>query len=327
MYSLSLAAMEEASRLGSRDADLEHLLLALATSEQEAGQVLRGAGVSLERTRGAIADQHAEQLEALGVAIDRLEPGPIVFHETGGYEWTDRAQLVFRRSNSRGADGSATAVLRELLAEPSGLVSGILSRMGVSEGEILARLDSASRIPSFGGGRKGSRDVLQQTASSFVPAPMGDVWALLVDPERMQEWDDLLGRVALPESLRGRAPGVGDSWEGMAATHAPDGRPIKIRPMLRRSRIELIACEEPHLISWRLSYPDEPRANSRRVTIGLAPSAGGTQLATTFAWEPTRRRRMNLLRFVLRPAARFAIWLQVSRVGSGISRVFRSGSA
>ncbi len=36
-YSLSITAMEEASRVGQREADIDHLFLALTVSEQTAG--------------------------------------------------------------------------------------------------------------------------------------------------------------------------------------------------------------------------------------------------------------------------------------------------
>src|SRR5690606_41760640 len=82
MQTLSLAAMEEASREGRREADIEHLLLALTLNEQTAGQVLRRKGVTLEAVRTAVAAQHARQLSSLGVTTDAGQPGRIGFHET-----------------------------------------------------------------------------------------------------------------------------------------------------------------------------------------------------------------------------------------------------
>ena len=205
MYGLSVAGMEEASRLGLRDTDVDHLFLALVTSEQAAGQVLRGAGITLAAAREAVAAQHAEQLRALGVDHEPPAPGPIVFHETGGYEWTDRAQEVFKRSGSKGNDGGSIAVLRALLDEPSGLIEAVLSRLGVSGGELLARADAAERIPAFGGVSRPSRAPLSRSTTAFVPAPVGDVWELLADPRRMPEWDLMLGVVDVPGGA-GRVP-------------------------------------------------------------------------------------------------------------------------
>src|SRR5690606_16041423 len=58
MQTLSVAGMEEASRDGRREGDLEHVLLALVLSEQSAGQVLRGLGITLDAARLAVREQH-----------------------------------------------------------------------------------------------------------------------------------------------------------------------------------------------------------------------------------------------------------------------------
>ena len=54
MHTLSLAAMEEASRLGVHDADIDHLLLALTLDADTGGQVLRRAGIRLDTARAAV---------------------------------------------------------------------------------------------------------------------------------------------------------------------------------------------------------------------------------------------------------------------------------
>ncbi|KUF08156.1 SRPBCC domain-containing protein [Leucobacter sp. G161] len=329
MHTLSLAGMEEASRLGLRNADLEHLLLALTMSEHDAGKVLRGSGVTLEATRAAVAEQHAEQLRALGVDHEPPPPGPIVFHETGGYEWTERALEVWKRASKNGLSGDASAVLRALLEEPSGLISAVLERLQVGPEELLARLDSAERIPAFKDAPKQTPGRYSRSLESFVPASVESVWALLADPARMPEWDPLVGAVDLPAELAGRGLRVGDTWEADAVTHFPDGKPNRQPPERRRTRIELLAFDEFELVSWRLSFPDAPALNSRRITVALEPAAGGTQLGVIFEWVPTSERRRvpivrQLQRFLLGPATRFAVWMQASQVSGGISRVFRS---
>ena len=55
-HTLSLAAMEEASRYGTRDAGIEHLLLALTLDADLGGQVLRSLGLGLDRVRAAYRD-------------------------------------------------------------------------------------------------------------------------------------------------------------------------------------------------------------------------------------------------------------------------------
>ncbi len=52
--SLSLAAMEEASRRGLRTADLDNLFLALVLDDQSAGRALRNFGVTITSVRAAV---------------------------------------------------------------------------------------------------------------------------------------------------------------------------------------------------------------------------------------------------------------------------------
>ena len=83
---LSLTALEEASRQGLREADIEHLFLALVLSDQVAGRVLREMGIGIDDARRAVREQHDAQLASLGVRAVLPDPGRIVFHETDGYE-------------------------------------------------------------------------------------------------------------------------------------------------------------------------------------------------------------------------------------------------
>lgn len=321
-HTLSLAAMEEASRQGIRDADIEHLFLALVINEQIAGQVLRSLRITLDATRDAVVAQHAAQLETLGIVADPPSPGRIVFHETDGYDWTNRAVEVIKRAGSGGNNGDSAAVLRALLAEPSGMIEAVLQRLGVARGEVIARLDEAERIPAHDSPQLRTTGHLSGAGTAFVPAPVEDVWALLASPERMPEWDPTFGHVKRDDAEI--PPRPGDTWAGRTRTHRPDGKPFKTREGLQRQRIELLAKEERSLIAWRFTYPDEPRANSRHLTIALEPAAGGTQLGITFAWElnPARRRR-PFPGFIVKPLYRFAIWMQLTQIGSSIGRVFR----
>ncbi|MFT4280831.1 Clp protease N-terminal domain-containing protein [Microbacterium sp.] len=154
--SLSLVAMEEASRLGVREADIEHLLLALVLNDQNAGRALRSLGVDIEAARQAVAEQHDTHLASLGIDAEFPAPGRIVFHETDGYQWRKRASDLLARSAGKGRDGDAGAVLRELLIEPSGLIVDILERLGVTPQRVREELD---RRPSrrVSGGRRSAR--------------------------------------------------------------------------------------------------------------------------------------------------------------------------
>lgn len=333
MHTLSMTAMEEASRLGARDTDIDHLFIALVASEQTAGQVLRGLGVTLAAARQAVADQHAEHLLGLGIDGAAQQPGPIVFNETSGYEWTRRASDVLNHLSAKTSDGSASAVLAALIDEPSGFIADVLARLDVEPRDVRERLEEAARIPDFGGEHAGvgpgarTPRALTRAVTGFVPASPNAVWALLTDPERMPEWEEMLESVdpasITPSPGSGAALAAGATWEGRGRTHAPDGKPLRARPSLNRISFELIEACEPTRIAWRLGFPDEPSANTRLLELELEHAAGGTTLRARITWE-RRRERRTLQGWALRPVSRMLLWLQATKIAGGISRVFRS---
>jgi uncharacterized protein YndB with AHSA1/START domain len=318
---LSLTAMEEASRRGQREADIDHLFLALVINDQVAGQVLRGIGITLDAARAAVAAQHSAQLESIGITAEIPDAERIVFHETGGYEWSRRALDIFKRATDDGRNGDAAAVLRELVAEPSGMIEHLLRRLGTSPAEVLARLDETRQIPAHSP-RAAASGALSGFAETFVPAPVQEVWAMLANPSRMPEWEPGTGSVEPADNTA--RPRLGDTWVSHARTHRPDGKPLKIKPEFQRRQVELLEADEGSLIAWRFSYPAAARANSRYIRINLDPAAGGTQLGVTLAWErsPERRHR-HPLGPLARPWHRFAIWMHLAQVGGSISRAFR----
>lgn len=320
-HTLSLAAMEEASRTGERTAGVDHLLLALVVSEQAAGQVLRSFGITLDTAREAVAAQHAAQLAALGITAAAPPSGRITFHETGDYRWGEQALDILTKASKGSRQGDASAVLRELIAEPSGFVEAVLRRLGAEVDEVRTRLAGAEQLPGLPHAGI-TPAVLTGSAESFVPAPPEHVWALLDDPARFAEWEPGTASVEdVPERVC-----VGSSWRALTRTERPDGKPLRVNPHYRASLVELTAREPLHLIEWRFSWPDAPRSNTKRIRIALEQAAGGTQLRTSLAWERnlergTRIRR--LLQPLLRPVHRFVIWMQLTQLGAGISRAFR----
>lgn len=315
MHTLSLASMEEASRFGVRDADIDHLLLALTFDPDTGGQILRGMGVSLDAARAAVADQHAAQLELVGIASDADNPGRIVFHETSGYEWTDRALAVWNAASSGGRRGDSAAVLRALLDEPSGLIAEILSRLDVDREALIIRLDEMQWLTLARQSTTG-RDELSGTRSIFVPAPIDDVWALLSSSARIPEWEPAVGTID-PAAAAG-------PWEAEATTRTPDGRPIAVKDGFRRMRIERVESEEPTHVRWRFSYPDAVRSSARQIAFDLEHAAGGMQLRATLTWEfPPRHGSRRVLRPLFRPLLRLLVYIQLTQIASGVTRAFR----
>ena len=154
-YGLSMAASEEASRFSAHEIDVEHVLLALVIDDGTAGQVLRAMGIRLDAARDAVASQHRDQLASLGIAAEMPEEARIRFPQQGASDWSDRALKLLTDAGSRGKSGDTTAVLRELLVEPSGTAEGILTRLGRAPAAIAERLDdaegSARAMPAYRG--------------------------------------------------------------------------------------------------------------------------------------------------------------------------------
>lgn len=317
---MSLAAMEEASRFGLRTADIEHMLLALTLNEETAGQVLRSLGVTLEPTRNAVAAHHREQLATLGIVAQAPEQGSIVFHETGGYEWSERALLLITRAGGGTLQGDSSAVLRELVSEPSGTVAAVLQQLNTSPDAVLSALDEAERYPDHAPARRINPRTLSGQTVTFVAAPVEQVWALLSNPMRIPDWDQNVARVECTDPTAA----VGESWIAHTRTEHAGGKTAKVRPEFMRSEVQLLTREELQTLEFRYRYPDAPKANTRRIRIDIEPVAGGTQLSLLFAWERSANRRLRPLRaFALRPAYRFIIWMQLLTLSSGISRAFR----
>ncbi|MFJ4998829.1 Clp protease N-terminal domain-containing protein [Microbacterium sp. NPDC088619] len=317
--SLSLAAMEEASRLGLRTPDIEHLFLALVINDQAAGRALRDVGIDLGTARSAVEAQHAAQLASLGIEASFPEAGRIVFHETDGYEWSKRASDLIARSAEKDNAGDAAAVLRELVAEPSGLIAVILERLGTSPDALLEQLDAvdssrratAPATPAVSGRISGSTE-------TFVPAPIEQVWDYLAEPTNVPQWQMSVGSIEHAE----QDAAAGAVWTGLARERRPDGKLVKVKPEFRRRRIELVAAHRPDTLAWSFAYPDAPRSNGTLAEFTLAPTNGGTQVSITTSWSrrPGWRRVVGL---PLRPIQKFIVWITLFQIGGAISRAFR----
>ncbi|KAA9149257.1 Clp protease [Microbacterium lushaniae] len=317
--SLSLAAMEEASRLGLRTADIEHLFLALVINDQSAGRALRSMGIDLESARRAVEEQRQGQLASLGIQASFPEAGRIVFHETDGYAWSKRASDLIARSGGKDKAGDAAAVLRELVAEPSGVIADLLDRLGTAPDALLEHLDRFDS-PGEKTARAAAkvRGRVSGSAETFVPAPIQEVWEFLADPTHLPEWEMSVG--SIDHSGQDATPGM--VWHGHAPTRHPDGKRAKTRPRFRRRSIELVAAHRPEKIAWRLAHPDAPESSSVLTEFALATTPGGTQVTITTAWS-RRRGWRRLAGLPLRPLQKFLVWITLFQTGSAISRRFR----
>lgn len=317
--SLSLAAMEEASRAGLRVADLEHLFLALVISDQRAGGSLRSMGIDIDGARRAVEEAHAAQLASLGIEASFPEAGRIVFHETDGYDWSKRAYDLIARSVDKDKNGDAAAVLRELVSEPSGLIANILERLGTTPQAVLEHLDrfdaAAERTATRPAKVKGR---VSGSIETFVPAPIDGVWQFLVDPERIPDWEMSVG--SIDHAVQGFTPGM--VWQGLAPESRPDGKPVNVKPRFRRRSIELVTAHQPERIAWSFTYPDAPESSAILTEFILVNTTGGTQVQISKSWSrrPGWRR---LVALPLRPLQKFIVWITLFQTGGAVSRAFR----
>lgn len=317
--SLSLAAMEEASRLGLREADIEHLFLALVINDQSAGRALRSMGIELDAARRAVEEQHEAQLASLGIEASFPEAGRIVFHETDGYEWSARALDLIAKSSGKDKTGNAAAVLRELVAEPSGLIAEILGRLSTTPDALLKQLDqfdSPGEKPAPA--RAKVKGQVSASTETFVPAPIEEVWEFLADPARIPTWEMSIGSI----DHAGHDATLGMVWQGLAPTVHPDGKPAKVKAQFRRRSIARVAAHRSDTIAWSFAYPDASQSISFLTEFALVSTTGGTQIQIRSSWS-RRPGWRKLVALPLRPIQKFVMWITLFQTGSAISRAFR----
>lgn len=316
---LTLTAMEEASRRGLHEADLEDLFLALVLSEQAAGQALRRTGITIISARQAVSDYQRKQIASLGITADIPKSGRIVFHETRDYEWSKRARDIIGRAGEKGQTADAAAVLRELLNEPSGALIELLHELGETPAHVLEEL-ARVEASDDAGKKSATRRPGEMTAATqvFTPADITEVWSLLSDPTRIQEWEPAIGAVEASELT----PSSDATWTASARTTRPDGKPIKVSRKFRRVTVQMVEAVELSRVVWGFTYPDAPGSRPVRIEVDLSPATGGTDVAIVLSWRK-RNGVKSLLCAPLVPLHRFLLWTKLSQISSTISRTFR----
>ncbi len=320
---LAITAVEEASRFGVRDVDLEHVFLALAISERPAGHLLRDMGVTLDDARDAVADYHREQLATLGIDASLPGDGTIRFHEEGAYDYTERAMRVMSQSGGWQRAADSLEVLRSLVTEPTGSIGAVLTHLGTSADEIIARIDRTERddesdVRQRDSGAASPQPPLSRTHSAFIPAPVEAVRGLVSDAERLPEWEMNLASVT-PQD---------DVWMGETRTVAPDGKRLKVADRHRRQHVQLVESGDSRVV-WRMRMIDDPRANARVIEVDFEPATNGTRVTVRFSWQRTSPVRAwirpfaAVARVLLRPVRRVVLWVQVTALTDGISRALR----
>lgn len=318
---LMLAAIDEASRRGRRDADIEHLFLGIITSNYPPGHALRRTGVTLIQARQSVDDQHAHQLQLVGVNTGLPEPGRTTAQESTGHQLTRRAQEILNPASSDEITYTSE-VLRRLLKEPSGFISEVLLRLQITEEQLLSELEKSAEetSPEI---LSAERGVLEGKSTIFVPASARQIWDLVSAAERMPEWDQALEAVK---------PLVDDeeTWEAQPREELPNGTPIKTKPNNRRQLIRRVTARKPEMVLWTLTFPDAPKSNVLQRAITLTEVEEGTQLEASVRWiQPTKSLSIfsRIARAAIgrpaRPVMRYFVRMQAAEIARGISRRFQ----
>ncbi|ACZ22425.1 polyketide cyclase / dehydrase family protein [Sanguibacter keddieii DSM 10542] len=309
---LSVAAKEEAQRVGRTEIDLEHLLVALAVVGGPSSDVLRGAGLSVRTLRDAAVRVHERRIAGLGITAARVDPGPIPDPSLGDVGWSRPADAAFRALD--GLDVDDRAILVALLDEPSGHVLEVLAEGGVDAGALRSRLDAAPRphreVSTDDG--PGWRSV---GVSGFVEARPEQVWSLVSDPARRLEWDKTFYSSYV----------VGD--DGVARARAevrrPDGTEQRHRPQVLATEHREVERVEGSAVEWEITWPDLPAGRMRqRFRVELEPDGDSTRLRLTQRWSRGRGLRGAVQRALL-PVQRFLFRQQLLAKAASVSRVLR----
>lgn len=301
---VAITAAEEAQRFGHPAVDVEHVFLALLVSETDAGRMLRDRGLGLHGARRAVQTEHAHRLAALGILDVQVPPGSIPTRGVGDIDWNERTLTLFSHS---GGDGTGKSLLRSLVADPGGFVAAVLERLGVDPATVLDAAADGHAASAGGGSRTERAGAGPVTYDAFIPAPIEQVWTLLEDPERRTEWDTAIG------SVTSAGPG---RWTGQAPEELPGTRRRRVPQRARTRSITLVAREEYRLLEWDITFPHTRRRRTERLRVDLSDQPGGTRLHLVLHRPPHT--------FSIRPVARFLAAGELTRIATGVSRIFRT---
>ncbi len=136
-----VTATEEAYRAGHAELDLDHLLVALTAVGGPAGEVLRSLGATVDRTRAAVAQVHADRLARAGVPAPAAQPRDLP-RGGGGLPWSPRADRVLTAGRWEMPSADDRPILRALVRDPSGFVAEALAVLDLDPDRVVAAADA-----------------------------------------------------------------------------------------------------------------------------------------------------------------------------------------
>lgn len=280
---LSAQAIAEATRLGKQTADIEHLFLALTLTDGNAGQAMRSLGIDIATARAAVC------------AIDTsVTEAPAAFPEERS-TLSDRATQLVQQATSAKTTNFGVLLLTELLTEPSGTISALLTRLETTPEQLQAKLSEFSPT---------AEAVIAVDNSSvskvvFLPTSPEVARDKLSNPQCVHYWHGGIESITPTKN-----PTI---WE-LSQTHQ---QPQFVRQLLRRND-----CSNPNEISWDLWFPDAKKPARRTISFTLNPCHGGTEAVVQFQWYHTPKRLLfaSIRRYILK--------LHIFHITTRLSRAF-----
>lgn len=293
---ISVLAEDEQRRWRHPEIDVEHLLLALVGIGGPVSDALAQRGVTLDAAREACETTHRQRVARLGVTLSPSETAPTI------PDGPDRGEFRYRHGVRPMLEQAATAprpdvaLFSALLKEPSGRISEVLSALDVDP-ESLEFTEAEQPPPEA-----------RSTYRRFVAAPPEQVWALLSDPKRWLEWNDLThARAEVDSSGMVHASPRGKADTGTEHT--------------------LRVTEPSRSLTWETTFVRNGKRVSQRMGIDVAPHQSGSDVVLTLG-RAEREGGWGLRGWLMRPIARLLAPLLVRghlrARADNISRALRS---
>lgn len=297
---ISVLAEDEQRRWRHPEIDVEHLLLALVGIGGPVSHALAQRGVTLDAAREACETTHRQRVARLGVTLPPSETAPRIPDDPGRGEFRYRHGVRPMLERAATAPRPDVALFSALLKEPSGRIS-----------EVLSALDLDPESLEFGDAEQPPPEA-RFTYRRFVAAPPEQVWALLSDPKRWLEWNDVThARAEVDSSGTVHASPRGKADTGTEHT--------------------LRVTEPSRSLTWETAFVRDGKRISQRmgIDIDVAPRQTGSDVLLTLG-RTERQGGWGLRGWLMRPIARlvapFLVRGHLRGRADNISRALRSSA-
>ncbi|MDO4887850.1 MAG: SRPBCC family protein [Actinomycetaceae bacterium] len=313
---MAMLSQDEQLRAGHPEINAEHLFLALLSTGGPVTDALASRGVTLGRAREEFVQLHARRLEALGIQLTQIaeEQRRIPDTVSTASAYGPGVETMLLQASKKPQPD--VALFDSLLREASGHISEALHGLGITPDSLTfeppPRTGDArapGEQPDCGG------ELIVVEHRHVIPAPPEDVWALIGDPDRFLEWNDLEY-----EHAETTDAGV---VRARRRQRELNGKPAKVRPKFAIVDHVMSRYEQPRLIQWERSLPHSPDGHAHSLRVGLHPEGQGTKVTLAIIAPRPSRSRMGPLLRTLRPLSRVQTRGYLRAKAYNISRALR----